>query len=605
LIPHLILPALRGPVFAARVALSVCVALWAPGQAPAQTRADAVPIALTHVTVIDVASGQSRPDQTLIVIGNRIARVGPSGTISVPGGATIIDARQKFVVPGFWDMHVHMFRHSANGPADAHDRYFPLFIANGVTGVRDMWTSLEDLKTVRRWRRDEAAGTLLGPRVAGSSTIVDGVPPIWAKSIGVATAAQARRVVDSLAQGGAEFIKVYTRLSRDAYFAIAERTRSLGIPFAGHLPLSVGAAEASDAGQKSIEHLQFADDCSTARDRLVELNIDTGLSRPQGGLPQLFLSTYSDSLCAALFRRFVANGTWQVPTLVVLRQSNLAFDTTLMLDPNLRYATNEERIAWTARKRDMAQRITARQAEFRRRRFQKSLDMVAAMQRSGVPLLAGSDVGNPWLVPGFSLHDELALFVQGGMPPLAALQTATINPARYLGALDSLGTIAEGKIADLVLLDGNPLKDIRHTRRIHAVIANGRLLTRAALDSLLATVHETPVSNDDSPLLEKGFSCLPSNVKPADVVSAEQTRGDRPELVTITVQDTLKQLRARCVRGTLVDRNGQEIRFYLVHCFGAPTPYAIETMRREQADLEALRQRYRVIEMSGGRPICA
>jgi imidazolonepropionase-like amidohydrolase len=492
---YLILPSLRGPVFAARVVgLSACVAICAPGRVPAKTRADAVPIALTHVTVIDVASGQSRPDQTVIVIGNRIARLGPSASISVPGGATIMDARQKFLVPGFWDMHVHMFRHSANGPADAHDRYFPLFIANGVTGVRDMWTSLEDLKTVRSWRRDEAAGTLLGPRVAGSSTIVDGVPPIWAKSIGVTTAAQARRIVDSLAHGGAEFIKVYTRLSRDAYFAIADRTRSLGIPFAGHLPLSVGAAEASDAGQKSIEHLQFADDCATARDRLVQLSTDSTLPRPEGGLPQLFLSTYSDSMCAALFRRFVTNGTWQVPTLVVLRQSNLAFDTTLMLDPNLRYATKEERTAWTARKMAIAQRTTPRQAEIRRRRFQKSLDIVAAMQRSGVPILAGSDVGNPWLVPGFSLHEELALYVEAGMPPLAALQAATINPARYLGALDSLGTIAEGKLADLVLLDGNPLKDIRNARRISAVIANGRVLTRPALDSLLATVHEAPPS---------------------------------------------------------------------------------------------------------------
>ena len=465
-----------------------CVAICAPHHIQAQRRPDPSPFALSHVTVIDVAGGPSRADQTLVVIGNRIARLGPSPRTPVPDGARVIDAHGKFVIPGLWDMHVHLFRHSSKESVDVHERYFPLFLANGVTGARDMSTTVEDFQTVRRWRHDEAAGALLGPRVMGSSTVVDGVPPIWPRSIGVKTAAEARRVVDSLVRGGAEFIKVYTLLPRDAYFAIVDESKRLGVPFAGHLPLSIRAVEASDAGQKSIEHLGFMDDCSTARDRIVHLRQDTTLARPEGGLLQLFFNTYSDSLCAALFRRFVRNGTWQVPTLVVHRQSTLDFDT-LMLDPHLRYVADEERTAWAAQTQAIAQRTTPRQAELRRRRFQRSLDIVAGMQRAGVPILAGTDVGNPWLAAGFSIHDELALFVQAGMPPLAALQTATINPARYLGALDSLGTIAEGKIADLVLLDANPLDDIRNTRRIRAVIVNGGILTRAALDSLLATVR--------------------------------------------------------------------------------------------------------------------
>ena len=466
-----------------------CVAICTPPQIQAQRRPD--PFAITHVTVIDVAGGPSRADQTLVVIGNRIARLGPSPRTPVPDGARVIDAHGKFIIPGLWDMHVHLFRFSTNESVDVHERYFPLFVASGVTGVRDMHTSLEDFQTVRAWRRDEATGSLLGPRVAGSSTVVDGVPTIWPKgTIGVTTAAEAQRVVDSLARGGAEFIKVYTNLSRDAYFAIVDETKRLGIPFAGHLPLSVTAVEASDAGQKSIEHLGFHEDCSSARDRLVQLRIDTSLARPEGGLAQLFVSTYSDSLCSALFRRFVRNGTWQVPTLALRRQEDPKIDGTLpRLDSYLQYVTDEERTAWATQQRMVAQRTTPQQAEIRRRRFQKFLDIVAAMQRAGVPILAGTDVGNPWLVAGFSLHDELALFVQAGMPPLAALRTATINPARYFGALDSLGTIAEGKIADLVLLDANPLDDIRNTRRIRSVIVNGRLLTRAALDSLLATVR--------------------------------------------------------------------------------------------------------------------
>ena len=456
----------------------------APGTADTR-RLGQAGVAVTHATVIDVASGASSADQTLVMAGNRIARLGPSATTPVPRGARVMNARGAFVIPGLWDMHVHLFRHSGPAPADVHERFFPLFLANGVTGVRDMWTTLEDRQSLVAWRRDEASGVLAGPRVVGSSTVIDGLPPFWPTSILVRGATDARQVVDSLARGGAAMIKVYTSLGRDAYFAIADETKRLGIPFAGHLPLSITAAEASDAGQKSIEHLGFTDDCSTARDRLVRFRTDTTLRRPEGGLVELYLSTFSDSLCAELFRRFVKNGTWQVPTLSVLRTTGLTLDSALALDLHLQYATDEERANWSRRARP----LLPQQAAVRRRKHQKDLEVVAAMQRAGVPVLAGTDVGNPWLVAGYSLHDELALFVQAGMAPLAALESATIEPARYLGALDSLGTVATGKIADLVVLDANPLQDIRNLDRIRAVIVNGRLLTRATLDSLLASVR--------------------------------------------------------------------------------------------------------------------
>jgi len=474
----------RAPwLFAGRL---VAATIVGPEWVQAQRPLDRAALAVTHVTVIDVAGGATHPDQTLVVVGNRIARLGPSATTLAPRGASVVDASGAFVMPGLWDMHVHLFRHSGSPPADVHERYFPLFLANGVTGVRDMWTTLEDRLTLLAWRRDEATGALPGPRIVGSSTIVDGPKSIWAAAIHVANAVQARRVVDSLAQGGAEFIKVYTDLGRDAYFAIAAHTKRLGLPFAGHLPFSVTAAEASDAGQKSIEHLGFTDDCSMARDQIVRLRLDPSLPRPAGGVAQLYLSTYSDSMCGVLFRRFVQNDTWQVPTLVVHRMAGLTFDDARTLGVRMQYITPEERATWEQRIRPGSPQA----AETRRKVFQRDLDIVALMQRAGVPVLAGSDVANPWLIAGYSLHDELALFVQAGMSPLAALQTATINPARYLGALDSLGTVVEGKIADLVLLDANPLEDVRNVDRIRAVVANGRLLTRAALDSLLVTARQ-------------------------------------------------------------------------------------------------------------------
>ena len=446
-------------------------------------------LAFTHVTVVDVASGKLQADQALIIVGNRIARVGPAESTPVPPGATVIDAPRTFVIPGLWDMHVHLFRHFVNPPADVHDRYFALFLANGVTGVRDMWTTLEDYETISAWRRAAAAGALLGPRVEGSSTVVDGVPPIWPQSIHVTDPAAARRVVDSLAHGGAATIKVYTNLSRDVYFAIVTEAHRLGLPFAGHLPLSIRASEASDSGQKSIEHLGFIDDCSTALDSIVKLRMDPSLPRPEGGVAGLMLRTYSDSLCNALFRRFVKNGTWQVPTLAVQGMAGVQYDSVLAADPHLPFITADERARWERRAAQIPP-LSPQQADARHRMIQLRLKIVGAMQRAGVPILAGTDVANPWIVAGFSLHDELAFFVQAGMTPLAALQTATLNPARYFGAVDSLGTVAPGKIADLVLLEANPLDDIRNTERIRAVVANGRFLSRPVLDSLLATVRQ-------------------------------------------------------------------------------------------------------------------
>ena len=461
----------------ALAAAIICVA----EHARAQRGPDHSALAVTHVTVIDVLNGRSRADQTLIVSGNRIVHVGPSATTSVPRDMRVVDGRGGFVIPGLWDMHVHLFRHGGPAPADVHERYFPLFLANGVTGVRDMWTTLQDRLTLLAWRRDEATGEVLGPRVVGSSTVLDGPQSFWPSALVVTGALEARRVVDSLARGGAEMIKVYTNLGRDAYFAIAGETKRLGIPFAGHLPLSVTAAEASDAGQKSIEHLGFTDDCSTARDEIVRLRTDTSVRRPGGEIVRLYLSTFSDSLCGAIFSRFVKNRTWQVPTLSVFRMMGLTYESALAMDPHVQYVTAEERATWTRRIRP----LSAEQDDLRRKRRQKDFEIVAAMQRMGVPILAGTDVGNPWLVAGFSLHDELELFVRSGMSPLAALQSATIAPARYFGALDSLGTVAENRIADLVILDANPVDDIRNIDRIRAVVVNGRLLTRAALDSLL------------------------------------------------------------------------------------------------------------------------
>jgi imidazolonepropionase-like amidohydrolase len=438
-------------------------------------------LAFTRVTVIDVAAKDAKraliSDQTVIVTGDRIVAVGRTGRVKVPAGAQVIEAADKFLIPGLWDMHVHLFNNILKVGTNNGDAYFPLFIANGVTGVRDMWSDPDDLKLVRRWRGESEAGTLIAPRVAPGSSIVDGVPTFLPNALGVATPDEARRAVRMLKEAGAGFIKVYWNLSPEAYRAIADESKKLGIPFAGHVPFSMSAADASAAGQKSIEHLTgISETCSSKE---VELR----RAREKGWTPALaeeMVKTYDERKCRALFARFAKNGTWHTPTIALHRMLTFRGDEEFQKDSRLRYVPADEAQDWL---KPVPGRFDP---ETRRARFRKLLEAVGEMNRAGVSLLAGTDLGNPFLFPGFSLHDELELFVRAGLTPLQALQTATINPAKYLGMTSSLGTVERGKLADLVLLDANPLESIGNTQRISAVVANGRFFDRNALDALLA-----------------------------------------------------------------------------------------------------------------------
>ena len=440
------------------------------------------PLAITHVTLIDAAGGAPLRDATVLVTGRRISAVGPSGAIAVPAGARVIDGRGRFLIPGLWDMHAHPFAH------DFRRFAAPLLLANGVTGVRDMGYFVD---SAALWRREVAAGRVLGPRLVVGGR-VDG--PIgrapWASR--VATAAQARRAADSLVRLGADFLKVYSHVPREAYFALAEASRGLGVPFAGHVPHAVSAAEASDAGQRSMEHEDDLMRACSSRDAGLRAQLadraalagrrEVDVMREQA---RALRASDDPARCRALLARLARNGTWVVPTLAVYQPYARALDSAATHPARLAYVPRALREAWRLRPSVAAFEPgdTAVVAAF------FSLPRTGEMRRAGVRLLVGTDAPLPYVVPGFSVHDELELLVRAGLTPMQALQAATREPAAYLDALDSLGTIARGRVADLLLLDGDPLRDIRNTRRIRGVVVDGRHLDRAALDALLTAVE--------------------------------------------------------------------------------------------------------------------
>jgi predicted amidohydrolase len=459
------------------------IALSLTVQAQKKSEITAQPLVFTHVTVIDATGAPPQPDMTVVITGNRITALGKIGKVYMPTDAQVVNAEGKYMIPGLWDMHAHIFSYY-KGPSGqpAHEERFPLFIANGVTGLRLMWVRTGQAGQAEGWRKQaiEQPGSV--PRIVAIGTIVDGSPPTHPNSDVVNTADEARQMVDKIKASGVDFVKVYWNLSREAYFAIADEAHKQHIPFAGHVPVYVSAFEASDAGQKSIEHLDgLLLACSSKEQELMNIEIKDWNEKNQ----KQMLETFDEAKCGQLFSQFQKNGTWQVPTLVIHHRGPLALEGSLAVDERLKYIPRDEREEWRKFSSQLENR-PAEQISNNPKAWQMNLNLVGAMHRAGVEIMAGADVGNPYIYPGFSLHDELALFVKAGLTPMEALQSATRNPARFLGMQDSLGTIEKGKLADLVLLDANPLQDISNIQRINAVVINGKFLNRESLDKMLA-----------------------------------------------------------------------------------------------------------------------
>ena len=426
------------------------------------------------VTIIDATGAAAKPHQTVIMRDGKIQAIDSSGGGfggKLPG--THVDGTGKFLIPGLWDMHVHMV--FGDWFPRGKEVTLPLFIANGITGVRDMGGELEVLQ---QWRKEIAAGTLIGPRIVMSGPMLDGPKPRFPSSIAVRTPEDGRRAVDDLKRRGADFIKLQSLIPRDAVFAIADEAKKQGIPFVGHVPDAVRASEASNAGQRSFEHLiGIFEGSSPLEDEFIK----------GAKTEKQFLSTYDPKRAEALFSLLAKNQTWQCPTLVWERGGNLIDQTDFAHDTHAKYVPAYwKEVTWKRFTDEIEHDFNTDDLATRKAFVAKELEVVNAMRRAGIPFLAGTDTPpGVYIFPGFSLHEELQRFVAAGFSPMEALQTATLNPAKFLAMDDQLGTIEKGKVADLVLLDANPLDDIRNTQKIAAVIVNGLYLSRAELDKML------------------------------------------------------------------------------------------------------------------------
>lgn len=449
--------------------------------------------ALVHATVIDTTGAPLRSNMTIGVKEDRIVCFRKDDKCQFKDRTKLFDIKNKYVIPGLFDMHVH------NDPSISPSVY----IANGVTLVREMSGS----PFVLEWREQAEEGTLLGPRFVVGSPMIDGSPSLWentpASHHSIDNEDAARDIVRQMKQDGYDFIKIYSRLSEEVYAALAEEANVQNIPFAGHDPDDVPMSEASRLGQRSFEHLfglavAVSDDETAHREKIRQIEIDTsGFTGYPSWFDQMFpiawdaAQHYSEVKAKALFSQFVKDGSAQVPTLasmkIVYMPSQVDYN-----DERAKYFPSSMVEGWNWQIEEIYKAgLTEDKRAQRRDLFDQTLYLVGELHKAGVRILAGTDCATPYVFHGFSLHDELELLVTAGLTPLEALQAATIEPARFLGLENVMGTIGEGRVSDLVVLNENPLDDIRNTREIFAVVARGRFISSSERLQILETLEGT------------------------------------------------------------------------------------------------------------------
>lgn len=461
---------------------------------------DSVPISqgtvLRNVTVVDTQDGSLHPGMAVAIDAGKIAKIIPDAQVSMQGSAVAVDASGKYVVPGFLDMHVHTVDTPVtpavvSGQPSSGD--FQLLIANGVTGVRQMSGSAATIAAAHKVNADVTAGKLDAPEVL----LVPGT--IFGGQAG--TDADARAFVDAQKAAGADFMKVVGG-GPVAIRAVMDESAKVGLKVSGHLPVTVGAAELSNLGWHAIEHLGggfgmlldcSSDEAAIRQDVMAAppIALPTGPTSPSLYYANPYESFYSRMLasqdaakCQSLADTFVRNDTWHAPTLIRVRTMAFNTDAAYVNDPNLAYLSPTVRAFWGTLEQQYVATVRPSAAAAMQQAYPVQQQLVKMMSGRGVKMMVGSDTGGIWVVPGFSLHQEFRELVAAGLSPLQILQAATLNGAQFSGRQATMGSVSEGKEADLVLLDANPIASAANLDQIAGVMLNGKYFSKDALAAM-------------------------------------------------------------------------------------------------------------------------
>lgn len=446
-------------------------------------------VLFTDVAIVDVEAGAVLTDRQILIGNGRILAVGREIDA---GGAQVLSMRGRFAIPGLFDMHVHSIKLS---PTVTH----PLFVAAGVTAVRDMggcigikdpWVACADEK--RSWNEAVANGRMVGPRydqvtglaINGGTEIPHSVEP----ALGAATPAGARRRVEFDAARDIDFLKPYTMVPRDAYLELAQAAAEHGLHLAGHLPLAVSGHEAIEAGQRSIEHaFLFIWECYPGMNELRAAGYARSVYTNE--LRVRMIEQHDARLCSELHESMAAADTAYVPTHTTRKLDAYATVESYRTDSRLRYIPGPLRALWLEDANNMAARAGEDGSDSYRRFYEFGIRQTGVAHRAGVTVLAGTDAPDSFAFPGSGLHDELEHLVKAGLSPLDALRAATLEPARFLQLDGTAGVVRAGARADIVFLDGDPLTDISAVRAIDTVVLAGVIYDRSDLDELLRYVE--------------------------------------------------------------------------------------------------------------------
>lgn len=430
---------------------------------------------IKNINIVDVEKGKLVRNRNVAINDDKIVAI-RKRDIKHIDSTIVIDGTKKFLIPGLWDMHAHY------NESYKFANYMQL--ANGITGVRDMWGIVD---TIHYIREETKKGNMLAPDIYNSGNVINGHGSWWGWKMTIVNGEnEVVEAVRQQAQQEVDFIKIYHNLTKDDYLTLANICKELNIPFAGHVPFSVNIWEAIEVNQRSLEHFKKVLEGVSSDQRKLDELLQKDWNNPER--TKFLYESFDQKLFDSLAVTLANSDTWICPTFIYWKGFLNRDNPEIWKDTRLEYMPKNIKLFW-----ETPQEVLTEQKEFfavARKKLDFEISLIGKMVKAGVKILAGTDYDNPFCYPGFSLHDELSLMVEGGMTPSEALKTATYNPALFMEKEKEIGQVAEGYTASLVLLNDNPLEDINNTRDIDGVFLRGQYFDRLTLSRMLNEVKE-------------------------------------------------------------------------------------------------------------------